>query len=119
MLGVVVAEFFGSEEGLGVMMVQAAGRYQVDVVFAGLIVFAALSLVMTALVQLLENRLEPLAAAAARRELTQPRLSSAQKRGPMTQRSTWLDRSREGRESMVQLACVAQWVPACAGTTSR
>ena len=43
-LGVVVAEFFGSEQGLGVIMVQAAGRYQVDIVFAGLIVFAALSL---------------------------------------------------------------------------
>lgn len=56
-LGVVVAEFFGSEAGLGVMMVQASGRYQVDVVFAGLIIFAGLSLVMTGLVQLLENRL--------------------------------------------------------------
>lgn len=56
-LGVVVAEFFGSEEGLGVMMVLAAGRYEVDVVFCGLIVFAVLSLAMTALVQLLENRL--------------------------------------------------------------
>ncbi len=56
-LGVVVAEFFGSEEGLGVMMVQASGRYQVDVVFAGLIVFAALSLLMTGLVKLLEDRL--------------------------------------------------------------
>jgi NitT/TauT family transport system permease protein len=56
-LGVVVAEFFGSESGLGVMMVQAAGRYQVDVVFSGLIVFAALSLAMTWMVQLLENRL--------------------------------------------------------------
>jgi ABC-type nitrate/sulfonate/bicarbonate transport system permease component len=56
-LGVVVAEFFGSESGLGVMMVQAAGRYQVAVVFSGLIVFAALSLAMTAAVQLLENRL--------------------------------------------------------------
>jgi NitT/TauT family transport system permease protein len=56
-LGVVVAEFFGAEQGLGVMMVQAAGRYQVDVVFSGLIVFAALSLLMTWLVQLLENRL--------------------------------------------------------------
>src|SRR5438552_2313121 len=32
-LGVVVAEFFGAEEGLGVVMVQAASRYQVDVVF--------------------------------------------------------------------------------------
>jgi NitT/TauT family transport system permease protein len=56
-LGVVVAEFFGSEQGLGVIMVQAAGRYQVDIVFSGLIVFAVLSLIMTALVQVLENRL--------------------------------------------------------------
>lgn len=56
-LGVVVAEFFGSESGLGVMMVQAAGRYQVDVVFSGLIVFAAMTLAMTAAVQMLETRL--------------------------------------------------------------
>jgi ABC-type nitrate/sulfonate/bicarbonate transport system permease component len=56
-LGVVVAEYFGSESGLGVIMVQAAGRYQVDVVFSGLIVFAALSLALTAMVQVLENRL--------------------------------------------------------------
>ncbi|MGH6768519.1 MAG: ABC transporter permease [Xanthobacteraceae bacterium] len=56
-LGVVVAEFFGSEQGLGVVMVQAAGRYQVDVVFAGVVVFAGLSLVMTSLVRLLEDRL--------------------------------------------------------------
>lgn len=54
-LGVVVAEFFGSEDGLGVMMVQAAGRYQVDIVFCGLIIFAVLSLAITWLVQLLEN----------------------------------------------------------------
>ena len=56
-LGVVVAEFFGAEDGLGVVMVQAASRYQVDVVFAGLIVFAALSLIMTGMVKLLEDRL--------------------------------------------------------------
>jgi NitT/TauT family transport system permease protein len=55
-LGVVVAEFFGSEAGLGVVMVQAAGRYEVDVVFAGVIVFAALSLIMTRLVHLVEDR---------------------------------------------------------------
>jgi NitT/TauT family transport system permease protein len=56
-LGVVVAEFFGSEAGLGVVMVRAASRFQVDVVFAGLIVFAVLSLLMTGLVKLLEDRL--------------------------------------------------------------
>jgi ABC-type nitrate/sulfonate/bicarbonate transport system permease component len=38
-------------------MVRAASRFQVDVVFAGLIVFAALSLLMTGLVKLLEDRL--------------------------------------------------------------
>jgi NitT/TauT family transport system permease protein len=56
-LGVVVAEFFGSEDGLGVMMVRASGSYQVDVVFSGLIVFAAISLLMTSLVRMLEIRL--------------------------------------------------------------
>ncbi len=56
-LGVVVAEFFGSQAGLGVVMVRAASEFKVDVVFAGLIVFAALSLAMTGLVKLVEDRL--------------------------------------------------------------
>ena len=56
-LGVVVAEFFGSQAGLGVVMVRAASEFKVDVVFAGLIVFAALSLLMTGLVKLLEHRM--------------------------------------------------------------
>jgi ABC-type nitrate/sulfonate/bicarbonate transport system permease component len=56
-LGVVVSEFFGSQDGLGVMMVRAASQFKVDIVFAGLIVFAALSLVMTGLVKLIEDRL--------------------------------------------------------------
>jgi ABC-type nitrate/sulfonate/bicarbonate transport system permease component len=56
-LGVVVSEFFGSQDGLGVVMVRAASQFQVDVVFAGLIVFAALSLIMTGLVKILEDRL--------------------------------------------------------------
>jgi ABC-type nitrate/sulfonate/bicarbonate transport system permease component len=56
-LGVVVAEFFGAEDGLGVVMVRAASGFKVDVVFAGLIIFAGLSLLMTGLVKLLENRM--------------------------------------------------------------
>ncbi len=56
-LGVVVSEFFGSNEGLGVIMVQAASQYKVDVVFAGMIIFTALSLAMTGLVKLVEKRL--------------------------------------------------------------
>jgi NitT/TauT family transport system permease protein len=56
-LGVVVAEFFGSQDGLGVVMVRASGSYHVDVVFSGLIVFAGLSLIMTGLVKIIEDRL--------------------------------------------------------------
>jgi ABC-type nitrate/sulfonate/bicarbonate transport system permease component len=56
-LGVVVAEFFGSEEGLGVVMLRAASSYHADIVFAGLIIFAVVSLVMTGLVKSMENRL--------------------------------------------------------------
>src|SRR6516162_8615354 len=56
-LGVVVAEFFGAQNGLGVVMVRAASSFNVDVVFAGLVLFAVLSLVMTGLVKLIENRM--------------------------------------------------------------
>lgn len=56
-LGVVVAEFFGAQDGLGVVMVRAASEFKVDVVFSGLIVFAALSLFMTGLVKLLEDHM--------------------------------------------------------------
>jgi NitT/TauT family transport system permease protein len=56
-LGVVVSEFFGAQDGLGVMMVRAASRFEVNTVFAGLIIFAGLSLIMTGLVKLLEDRL--------------------------------------------------------------
>jgi len=38
-------------------MVRAASSFDVDVVFAGLIVFAALSLVMTGLVKIVEDRM--------------------------------------------------------------
>jgi ABC-type nitrate/sulfonate/bicarbonate transport system permease component len=56
-LGVVVSEFFGSQDGLGVIMVRAASSFKVDVVFSGLIIFAALSLLMTGIVKLIEQRL--------------------------------------------------------------
>lgn len=56
-LGIVVAEFFGGTTmGMGVIMVDAAGKFQVDVVFAGLVMFMALSLVMTAIVKVIEKR---------------------------------------------------------------
>ena len=37
-------------------MVRAASSFNVDIVFAGLIIFAGLSLIMTGLVRLLEER---------------------------------------------------------------
>jgi NitT/TauT family transport system permease protein len=56
-LGVVVAEFFGgSSKGIGVIMVRASGTFQVDVVFAGLILFMAISLVLTGIVRAIEAR---------------------------------------------------------------
>ncbi len=57
-LGVVVAEFFGGTEfGLGVIMVQASQSYRVDILFAVLIIFMAVSLLITAAVKKIENRL--------------------------------------------------------------
>ena len=57
-LGIVVAEFFGgSSKGVGVMMNNTAGKFQVDIVFSGLIIFMAISLVMVAGVKVLEARL--------------------------------------------------------------
>jgi len=56
-LGVVVAEFFAASEGVGFLMADAAGNYQVNVVFAGLVLFMGISLIMTTGVKKLESRL--------------------------------------------------------------
>ncbi|HUK40496.1 MAG TPA: ABC transporter permease [Candidatus Acidoferrales bacterium] len=57
LLGVVVGEFFGASRGLGYMIASAATNYKVDVVFVGVTIFMALSLVLTHLVKKLESRL--------------------------------------------------------------
>lgn len=56
-LGVVVGEFFGSSQGLGYMIASAATNYKVDVVFVGVAIFMALSVVLTLAVKQLESRL--------------------------------------------------------------
>ena len=56
-LGVVVGEFFGASEGLGFVMAAAAGNYQVNILFAGLVLFMGISLVITMSVKMLESRL--------------------------------------------------------------
>jgi hypothetical protein len=56
-LGVVVGEFFGSSQGLGYMIASAATNYKVDVVFVGVVIFMALSVILTLAVKQLESRL--------------------------------------------------------------
>ena len=56
-LGVVVGEFFGSSQGLGYMIASAATNYKVDVVFVGVFIFMALSVILTFAVKQLESRL--------------------------------------------------------------
>jgi len=56
-LGVVVGEFFGSSQGLGFMIASAATNYKVDVVFVGVAIFMALSVILTLAVKRLESRL--------------------------------------------------------------
>ena len=56
-LGVVVGEFFGSSQGLGYMIASAATNYKVDVVFVGVFIFMALSVILTFAVKRLESRL--------------------------------------------------------------
>lgn len=56
-LGVVVGEFFGSSRGLGYMIASAATNYKIDVVFVGVGIFMALSLILTLAVKRLEARL--------------------------------------------------------------
>ena len=56
-LGVVVGEFFGSSQGLGYMIASAASNYKVDVVFVGVAIFMALSVILTLAVKQLESRL--------------------------------------------------------------
>ena len=56
-LGVVVGEFFGSSQGLGYMIVSAATNYKVDVVFVGVAIFMALSVILTLAVKQLESHL--------------------------------------------------------------
>ncbi|HEX9446103.1 MAG TPA: ABC transporter permease [Candidatus Binatia bacterium] len=56
-LGAVVGEFFASSRGLGYMIASAASNYKVDVVFVGVAIFMAISLILTLSVKWLESRL--------------------------------------------------------------
>jgi NitT/TauT family transport system permease protein len=59
LIGVVVGELFGAKAGLGFLITQAAEVFNMPQLFAGVFVFAAAGIVMTAAFQALERRLVP------------------------------------------------------------
>jgi NitT/TauT family transport system permease protein len=57
LIGVVVAEFFTGQEGLGALITTAGISMRTDIAFAGVIVVAVFALVLTGLVGVMEKRL--------------------------------------------------------------
>uniref|UniRef100_UPI0037D9BE89 ABC transporter permease n=1 Tax=Variovorax sp. TaxID=1871043 RepID=UPI0037D9BE89 len=56
-VGAVVGEYLGSARGVGYLILQAEGTFDVNTVFAGIVVLTAFALALDALVGLIEKRL--------------------------------------------------------------
>jgi NitT/TauT family transport system permease protein len=56
-VGAVVGEYLGSARGVGYLILQAEGTFDVNTVFAGIVVLTAFALVLDAIVGLIEQRL--------------------------------------------------------------
>jgi NitT/TauT family transport system permease protein len=56
-VGAVVGEYLGSASGVGYLILQAEGAFDINTVFAGILVLTAFALVIDALVSLAEKRL--------------------------------------------------------------
>ncbi|RZL87649.1 MAG: ABC transporter permease [Variovorax sp.] len=56
-VGAVVGEYLGSARGVGYLILQAEGTFDVNTVFAGIVVLTAFALVLDALVGVIEKRL--------------------------------------------------------------
>ncbi|MEI2417499.1 ABC transporter permease [Orrella sp. JC864] len=56
-VGAVVGEYLGSAQGVGYLILQAEGTFDVNTVFAGILVLTAFALVLDGLVGLIERRL--------------------------------------------------------------
>ena len=56
-VGAVVGEYLGSSRGVGYLILQAEGAFDINTVFAGIVVLTAFALVLDAVVSLLEKRL--------------------------------------------------------------
>jgi ABC-type nitrate/sulfonate/bicarbonate transport system permease component len=58
LIGVFVAELLGAQNGVGALIDNAGQQFQTDIVFAGLLIFAAAGMVLTGLVRWLESRFD-------------------------------------------------------------
>jgi ABC-type nitrate/sulfonate/bicarbonate transport system permease component len=58
LIGVFVAELLGAQYGIGAMIENAGQQFQTDKVFAGLLIFAAVGMLLTAIVRWLERRFD-------------------------------------------------------------
>jgi len=56
-VGAVVGEYLGSARGVGYLILQAEGAFDINTVFAGILVLTAFALVLDALVSVAEIRL--------------------------------------------------------------
>src|SRR4051812_46740857 len=56
-VGAVVGEYLGSSQGVGYLILQAEGTFDINTVFAGIIVLTAFALVLDAIVGVVERRL--------------------------------------------------------------
>jgi NitT/TauT family transport system permease protein len=56
-VGAVVGEYLGSARGVGYLILQAEGVFDIDTVFAGILVLTAFALALDAVVSVVENRL--------------------------------------------------------------
>ncbi len=59
MVGAILAEFIASTAGLGYMIVRAARQFDIATVFAGVVVIAALVMLVNGIIRLIESRLFP------------------------------------------------------------
>ncbi|QOC93400.1 ABC transporter permease [Micromonospora craniellae] len=57
LIGVVVAEFFGGNIGLGAMITSAGLELRTDIAFVGVLIIAGSALLLTALLRIIESRL--------------------------------------------------------------
>jgi NitT/TauT family transport system permease protein len=56
-VGAVVGEYLGSAAGVGYLILQAEGQFDVNTVFAGIVVLTAFALFLDSMVGLIERRL--------------------------------------------------------------